>query len=1473
MSETETNFNSLLKRLKKCLGEGIAGGCPNQPKPKRRIYVNIPLPPMEFDHLGRPHQHFPANKVRTSKYTPITFIPKNLCEQFRRLANLYFLMTVILQVFPMFGVASPILAAMPLMIILTITGIKDGFEDYSRHKTDNKVNNATTFVLAGEWENTNRIKRDTYWFKSPFKAKPCSCAKDSKVISPCPQCKKQMKTSKVSGWSSNKEKSGEIHPFDDMEQNITASNDDKKGWKKIAWKELHVGDFIYLESDNLIPADILVLSTFDPHGLCFVETKGLDGETNLKSREALKDTLGITTAFDCAAAKFIIETEPPSMNLYTYNGSLILPRANSPVRQESQHRRMSRKSLVPAQNIFEEAKTAPINIQNVLLRGTILRNSPWVIGMVISTGLDTKVLLNAGQTPSKRTRIEKLMNPQVGMNFLILLVMCIIIAALDAYHGHKIWNRRDFPQYEGKHRDQPAVSGIYSFWASMIMLQNVVPISLYITLEGVKTIQAYFIYSDVDMYWEPTNESCIPKSWNISDDLGQIEYLFSDKTGTLTQNKMDFLRCTIGGVVYGKGYTDVTAEKAGIDPPTRSRLTSEAVLEMFRSSQEVYKNPYLNPENLTGFVDDTLWNDFTSDPRQAENIRSFFTMLALCHTVLPPNWTGGETTYAAQSPDEQALVTAAKGVGFTFLNRIMDQVQIDILGGVKTYKVLNILEFTSARKRMSVIVRSEVDGKIWLMCKGADSIIYERLSKGQTVVQEQTYSQLESFANEGLRTICLAQREVLESEYVPWAERYHKAACSIADREAELEAISDEIERELILMGATAIEDKLQEQVPECIALLRQAGIKIWVLTGDKLETAINICLASNLLSASQDMIILKAHTEETIMTQLADTIQEYSSRTDISLIIDGDSLRYALATETGRDLLLKLGMKCQSVVCCRVSPKQKAQVVRLVKHGAKAMCASIGDGANDVSMIQEAHVGFGIAGLEGPQAAMAADYVIGQFHFLSKVLLVHGRWSYYRISATVMHFFYKNLVWVFSLFWFQLFCSFSASILFDFTYLMLFNLIFTSLPPLVLGIFDQDVNSHYSLAIPPLYKIGISQSLFTVKRFVLTVLDALYQSAVCFFFPYALFRDASWDVNGYGTDRTGMGTTVAMCVIVTVNCGIGLHIRNWTWMVFLCIIGSVCSFIVYVPIYGAIPSSTIGGVTDRVYANPQFWLCVICTTVVCLLPHLAWGLFTSMVCPSDSEVVRERQKYDLGPPPQYVRVQDMKEMMKGEDVPVDIVRQEAPAKAQAPTYHTAPSESGVGATSILDVSHAVTVNTTVPSEVTPHKVTFAPQPTIQIVESIYTDSEESLGRGGKPRTRPKSAPSVPVLHIRTDGHRAIGTSGQALSARELRHLESPHPNMIFMDSRTVSRNTGFAFSFDEGEATHDAISPFSTVGIAQLLEQELSRSSQDLASDRVNSTRIVLELSATRSPIRSSHALSASEGNLWPSIARPNPR
>lgn len=1075
--------------------------------------------------------------------------------------------------FPIFGGVNPGLNAVPLIFIIVVTAIKDAIEDYRRTILDIELNNAPVHRLHN-WNNVNveednvsswrKFKKaNSKFFGSMWRAveslwsKKAQAAReqrkalklnstDDDQVRPSVETVRTRRSVRESLASPFTVSGSFVSAREDIQMTPVPSpiaannvnvpriqlpdgdsaieNDAKreaaaqsmkpdlinhrhppKGarFKKDAWKSLQVGDFVRIYNEDELPADVIILSTCDPDGACYVETKNLDGETNLKVRQALRCGRSLKHARDCERAEFCIESEPPQPNLYKYSGVVRW------------------KQTVPGypDDDPEEMKE-PITIDNLLLRGCNLRNTEWVLGVVIFTGHDTKIMMNAGITPSKRARIAREMNFNVICNFGILLIMCLLAAIVNGVAWAKTDASLHFFEF-GSIGGSPPMSGFITFWAAIIVFQNLVPISLYITLEIVRTLQAVFIFSDVEMYYDKIDQPCIPKSWNISDDVGQIEYIFSDKTGTLTQNVMEFKKATINGQPYGEAYTEAQAgmqKRMGIDVEKETaRIQSEiaeAKVRALAGLRNIHDSPYLHDEDVT-FIAPDFVADLAgeSGPEQKAANEEFMLALALCHAVIAERTLGDppKMTFKAQSPDEEALVSTARDMGFTVLGNSGDGINLNVLGEDRHYQILNTIEFNSSRKRMSSIVRMP-SGKIVLFCKGADSVIYARLKRGeQQQLRRETAEHLEMFTREGLRTLCIAQRELSEQEYKNWKREHDVAAAAIDNREEKLENVAELIEQDLLLIGGTAIEDRLQDGVPHTIALLGQAGIKLWVLTGDKVETAINIGFSCNMLNNDMELINMKVEEDEAgetsddlfleaaekLLDQNLQVFKMLGDDGDLAaamknheppppthgLVIDGFTLRWVLNDRLKQKFLL-LCKQCKSVLCCRVSPAQKAAVVAMVKNGLDVMTLSIGDGANDVAMIQEADVGVGIAGVEGRQAAMSSDYAIAQFRFLQRLVLVHGRWSYRRLAESISNFFYKNMVWTFSIFWFEIFCDFDITYLFDYTYILMFNLFFTSVPVGIMGVLDQDVSDRVSLAVPELYRRGIERLEWTQRKF-----------------------------------------------------------------------------------------------------------------------------------------------------------------------------------------------------------------------------------------------------------------------------------------------------------------------------------------------------------------------------------------------------
>ncbi|XP_027147606.1 probable phospholipid-transporting ATPase IA isoform X2 [Larimichthys crocea] len=929
-------------------------------------------------------------------------------------------------------------------------------------------------------------------------------------------------------------------------------------WEIVHWEKVEVGDVFRINGSDFVPADAVILSSSEPQGMCYIETSNLDGETNLKIRQGLQVTSDIKDIDSLMRLSGRMECESPNRHLYEFVGNIRLDRHS----------------------------TIPLGPDQILLRGAQLRNTQWVHGVVVYTGHDTKLMQNSTRPPLKLSNVERITNFQI-----LVLFGCLLAISLVCSIGQTIWKYQygnDAWYMDLNSPDGGAANFGLNFLTFIILFNNLIPISLLVTLEVIKFIQAFFINWDTDMLYEPTNTPAMARTSNLNEELGQVKYIFSDKTGTLTCNVMQFKKCTIAGVAYGHV------------PEAEEGNFAEDDRHSTHSSDEA------------GFNDPSLLENLQSNHPTAAVIQEFMTMMAICHTAVP-ECTDGTIIYQAASPDEGALVRAARNLGFVFSGRTPDSVIMEMLGTEEKYELLHVLEFTSARKRMSVIMRTP-SGKIRLYCKGADTVIYDRLADSSRY-KEITLKHLEQFATEGLRTLCFAVADVSESSYKQWLEIYHRASTSLQNRALKLEESYELIERNLQLLGATAIEDKLQDKVPETIETLMKADIKIWILTGDKQETAINIGHSCKLLTKNMGMLVINEdtldRTRETLSHHCGMLGDALYKENDFALIIDGKTLKYAL-TFGVRQYFLDLALSCKAVICCRVSPLQKSEVVEMVKKQVKVITLAIGDGANDVGMIQTAHVGVGISGNEGLQAANSSDYSIAQFKYLKNLLLVHGAWNYNRVAKCILYCFYKNIVLYIIEIWFAFVNGFSGQILFERWCIGLYNVIFTALPPLTLGIFERSCRKENMLKYPELYKTSQNAMGFNTKVFWAHCLNGLFHSVILFWFPLKAFQHDTVFGNGRTPDYLLLGNMVYTFVVITVCLKAGLETSSWTMFSHIAIWGSiglwVVFFIIYSSLWPLIPlAPDMSGEAEMMFSSGVFWMGLVFIPITSLVFDVAY--------------------------------------------------------------------------------------------------------------------------------------------------------------------------------------------------------------------------------------------------------------------------
>ncbi|NWY43364.1 AT8B3 ATPase, partial [Sylvia atricapilla] len=987
-------------------------------------------------------------------------------------------------------------------------------------------------------------------------------------------------------------------------------------WQK--WRDICVGDIVRLHKDSVVPADLLLLCSSEPSSLCYVETADIDGETNLKFRQALLVThqeLGSEESM--AAFDGRVRCEEPNSRMHTFTGTLRW-----------------------------RGRAHTLDSERILLRGCRVRNTALCHGLVIYAGFDSKIMRNCGKIKRKKTKLDHLMDRLVIVIFLVLLVTSLGLAVASGFWARTFQEKHGYLAALYKHTS-PTQQAFLNFWGFTILLSVIIPMSMYITLEFIYLVNSCFINWDLEMYYGAKDIPAEARSTSLSDQLGQIEYIFSDKTGTLTQNIMSFKKCCVNGTIYGNPGWDKFGSGLTWQRPGEQKLDVCDVTLLEAAQRD-------------------------NDPV----LREFLRLLALCHTVMVED-RGDQLVYQAASPDEEALVLAARNLGYVFLGRTQDSITIRELGRTRTYEVLAMLDFNSDRRRMSVLVR-DPQGTIRLYTKGADTVILERLRR-RGPKESLTERALDRFAEETLRTLCVASREVSEAEFRAWSRRHHEAAVLLQDRAQELDRLYEEMEQNLQLLGATAIEDKLQEGVPETIQLLKLGNIKVWVLTGDKQETAMNIGYACKLLTDDMEILEEKevspafpvsplmsnphsSHSE--ILQAYWDSNNNLSGSGDTpcsrhlsqqhpeapchkrAIIISGDFLDKILHTgevlkekkgwpwrwlrcdgvEASQDqgglvekAFVDLATSCQAVICCRVTPKQKALMVQLVKKHKKAITLAIGDGANDVNMIKTADIGVGISGLEGLQAVQCSDYALAQFSFLQRLLLVHGRWNYLRICKFLRYFFYKTFAGLLGQVWFAFHSGFTAQPLYEGWFIALYNIFYTAYPVLSVGLLEQDVSAKKSLEFPELYVVGQQDELFNYRVFGVTLLHGACTSLISFYIALWAFEDH------VGTKAVGdyesFSVTVALSALLSVLVEIVLDTQYWTVLSFLMVTASLLLFCLFsfltqsadafriAPAIFRFPDASWNALTD-----PYVLLVVLLSLVVSTLPSLTVRAFRAIL-------------------------------------------------------------------------------------------------------------------------------------------------------------------------------------------------------------------------------------------------------------------
>ncbi|VAH31563.1 unnamed protein product [Triticum turgidum subsp. durum] len=624
--------------------------------------------------------------------------------------------------------------------------------------------------------------------------------------------------------------------------------------------------------------------------------------------------------------------------------------------------------------------------------------------------------------------------------------------------------------------------------------------------------------------------------------------------------------------------------------------------------------------------DDQMFDPETNTPAHSANndpdVVKFLMVMALCNTVVPIKSNDDTISYKAQSQDEEALVNAASNLNMLLTSKDSSGIAEICFNGSKfCYEVLDVLEFTSDRKRMSIVVKEVKSGKFLLLSKGADEAIFPRSCPGQ---QTKTYLEaVEMYSHLGLRTLCLGCRDLGEDEYKEWSKKFQDASCSLDNREHKIAEVCNSLEQGIHILGITAIEDRLQDGVPETIKLLRKAGINVWMLTGDKQTTAIQIGLLCNLITPESkgQLLSINGKTEDDILQSLERALiimKTASERKDLAFVLDGWALEIIL--KRSLESFTKLAMMSRTAICCRMTPLQKAQLVGILKSSG-SLTLAIGDGGNDVRMIQEANIGVGISGREGLQAARAADYSIGKFKFLRRLILVHGRYSYNRTAFISQYSFYKSLLICFIQILFSFSSGLSGTSIFNSISLMAYNVFYTSLPVMTI-IFDKDISETTVLRYPQILLYSQAGRLLNRSTFAEWFGRSLYHAFVVFLITINAYADEKSDMEELSMVALS-GCIWLQAFVVT------LDTNSFTCPQITLIWGNFVAFYMINLILSAVPTLQMHTVMWHLCNQPSYWITMALIVAAGMGPVLALRYLRNVYRPSAIDVLQQIEQTD----------------------------------------------------------------------------------------------------------------------------------------------------------------------------------------------------------------------------------------------------
>mmetsp|Transcript_14750 Transcript_14750/g.36831 ORF Transcript_14750/g.36831 Transcript_14750/m.36831 type:complete len:1168 (-) Transcript_14750:409-3912(-) len=1093
-------------------------------------------------------RRFPPNVVVNTKYSFFFFLPKVLYEQFRYFQNLYFLLVALSQIFPPLQIGLLFTYIAPLVFVLAVTMIKEAIDDLLRFRMDREIN------------------RQQYLRLLPNGSTESVCSKD-----------------------------------------------------------LRVGHIVRVHTNERVPADLVLLRTSEPSGMVFLRTDQLDGETDWKVRLAVGACQKLHPDRLCSI-KATVEAGEPNKDIYDFVGVFTM------------------------HDDALEGGTAmePLGLENTLWADTVLASgSAW--GVVVYTGKETRSRMNAPRPSSKVATLDLQVNDLSKILFGLLAVAALVMVAVPLLTA---WGMQQIQQ----NASQRLLQALLDFACFILLFSQIIPISLRVALDMAKIVYKLQMTSDTRMPGLNVRTSTLPE------ELGGIQYLLTDKTGTLTQNEMLFRKLHLGFMcltdgaasveevhsalvqsdpAHGQGSSDSTlspapsskyrageAEASGSSVLSRCRSRSRDLMPNDASGWGRSEGPAVwgqsdgasgsarfgessfNPASPANFSavnspqngkapaasheEEELDDVPINNTRVEYAIREALLAIALCHNVSPVQADG--EAFQGASPDELALVQFAATCGLRLVARTPTSITLtEPSGRSHVYEVLHEMPFSSALRRMGILLRDTDNGQIVFYVKGADSVMAERVERSDWLEEE-----VGNLAREGLRTLVVACKELTTEQYEHFRVSLDAARLTKLRRAEAVQSVLEQLQEDMQLLCITAVEDKLQVNVRTTLEMLRDANVRTWMLTGDKLETAKIVAQNSSLVARYQPFYTISVHSAAEARQQLNGYPQ--GSINSPCLILDGESLQLCVAHH--QRLFMEVACAAPTVICCRCAPTQKAEVVRLIRQHTRGCTAAIGDGGNDVGMIHAAHVGIGVEGREGRQAALAADFSITQFSHLSRLVLWHGRNCYLR-SATLSQFvIHRGLIISFIQAVFSALFYYRPIPLYDGVLVLGYATIFTTGPVFSL-VLDEDVSEMNALKFPLLYRELQKRRYLSIKTFLMWTWKALYQGGVIMLGGVLLFEQRF--VHVVAITFTSL--------ILNENIMVAVEVKRWHPLMLL---AQVLTLLVYICCIVALSSPALLGADFDIQfmlSVPFAWR-VATLTFVSTLPVWLEKVYTGLCAP-----------------------------------------------------------------------------------------------------------------------------------------------------------------------------------------------------------------------------------------------------------------